>query len=247
MEVQQELKEASSKCEALEQKAKYQVTGQMKLSAELLSVRVERRFYEEEVRQAKLMANGKPYLVQCAFGGNRCAFLTRIWRSTDAFTNLPQSAADATKYFATHDGDTEQWLFWAQFESPEPNPSLSYQMKQLLKLQRIAEPAMKDLFVPMWPTKPLPNSYFALVRKLIDASPQIEQLQRSACIEGARMAFARTMVHLPGVKPLKMAIDLPPIRKEHWFPRAVLLFRHGRCLGDQIPMLQECNIIIDIW
>ncbi|KAI5007690.1 hypothetical protein ZWY2020_008738 [Hordeum vulgare] len=117
-----------------------------------------------------------------------------------------------------HDGDVEQRLFLARFENPEANPSLSNQMKQLFELHRMAEPAIKDLCVRLWPTEPLPNNYFALVRKLIDASSRIEQLQRSACIEGAQMAFAWTMVHLPGIKPLKMATDPPPTGKEHRWP-----------------------------
>lgn len=88
-EIQQELEEAISKCEALEQKAKEHVVDHTKLSAKFQSERVERRFYEDEVRQVKLMATGEQYLLQCAFGGNRYAFLTRIWRSARAFTNLP--------------------------------------------------------------------------------------------------------------------------------------------------------------
>ncbi|KAE8789288.1 hypothetical protein D1007_36538 [Hordeum vulgare] len=91
------------------------------------------------------MATGKPYLLWCVFGGNRFAFLMRIWHSEDAFTNLPQNAADAAKYFAAQDGDAEQRSFWAQFEAPEANPNLSYKMNQLLELHRMAERAMKDL------------------------------------------------------------------------------------------------------
>ncbi|KAI5007480.1 hypothetical protein ZWY2020_051039 [Hordeum vulgare] len=192
-EVQQELEEASSKCEPFEKKAKDQAAEQTKLSTELQSEWVERRFYEEEVRQVKLMATG-------------------------AFTTLPQSAAHVAKYFATDDGAAEQQLFWAQFEAPEANPSLSYQMKQLLELHGMSEPATKDLFVRLWPTEPLPNSYFSLVRKLIEAAPWIEALQRSACIEGARMAFSRMMVHFPRMRPLKLATDPPPIGKEHSRP-----------------------------
>lgn len=109
------------------------------------------------------MATGKQYLLQCVFGGNRYAFLTKIWSSAHAFTNLPHGAADVAKHFATHDGDAEQRLFWAQFETPELNPSLSYHMKQLMELHRIAEPAMKDLCVHLWPAEPLPSSCFALV------------------------------------------------------------------------------------
>ena len=63
VEVQQEIQEAISKCEALDQKSREQVTDLSSLYVELKSERVEQRFYEEEVRQVKLMATGKPYLL----------------------------------------------------------------------------------------------------------------------------------------------------------------------------------------
>ncbi|KAE8778266.1 xylan alpha-glucuronosyltransferase 1-like [Hordeum vulgare] len=59
MEVQQELEEVSLKCEAFEQKSKDQAAEQTKLSAEIQLERVERRFFEEEVRQVKLMATDR--------------------------------------------------------------------------------------------------------------------------------------------------------------------------------------------
>lgn len=128
-EIQKELEKASSKCEALEQKSREQMTELSKLSTELKSERVDQRFFEEEVRQAKLMENGKPYLLQCGFGRNRYAFLTRIWRPSGAFADLPRSVAEATKHYSAHDGDVERRLFWAQFQTPKPNPNVNYQMK----------------------------------------------------------------------------------------------------------------------
>ena len=50
---------------------------------------------------------------------------------------------------------------------------------------------MKDVVVRLWPTEPIPDSYFGLVQKLVDAVPRIDAAKRSACIEGARMAFTR--------------------------------------------------------
>lgn len=82
----------------------------------------------------------------------------------------------------------------------------------------MAEPAMKDLFIRMWFAEPLPSSYSGLVQKLYDVVPQLEVLKRSVCMEGARMAFARTMMHWPGVKPLTMATARPPPGKEHRRP-----------------------------
>ncbi|KAI4966892.1 hypothetical protein ZWY2020_035752, partial [Hordeum vulgare] len=193
VEIQHDLQEASSKCQALEQKSQEQVTELSKLSAKLKSERVDQRFFQEEVRQAKLIENG-------------------------AFTDLPWSVAEVAKHYAAHDGDVERRLFWAQFQTLESNPSLSYEMKQLMELHRMAEPTMQDLCVRLWPTEPLPRSYFSLVQKLVNSVPRIKVVKRTVCIEGARMAFARTMMHWPGVKPLMMATTPPPAGKEHRRP-----------------------------
>ena len=46
---------------------------------------------------------------------------------------------------------------------------LSDQLKQLVELHNAAEQAMKGFIVRMWPGDALPNSYFGLVRRLVDA------------------------------------------------------------------------------
>ncbi|KAI4971740.1 hypothetical protein ZWY2020_002654 [Hordeum vulgare] len=171
------------------------------------------------------MSTGKKYLLQCAFGGNMFAFLTRMWCSSGTFTDLPWSVAKANMHYSAHGRDAERRLFWDQFETPELNHNLSYQMKQLMELHRMAELDMKDLCIQLWPTEPLPSSYFGLVQKLVDAIPRIEVVKHSVCIKGARMAFARTMVHYPGMKPLTMATTPPPAGKDHrrpelYFPSA---------------------------
>ena len=68
---------------------------------------------------------------------------------------------------------------------------LSNQLKQLVKLHKAAEQAMRGLIVRMWPGDSLPNSYFGLVRWLMDVCPRMEVIKRPVCIEGARRAFAR--------------------------------------------------------
>ena len=45
------------------------------------------------------------------------------------------------------------------------------QLKQLVGLHKEAEQAMKGFIVRMWPGDTLPNSYFGLVRRLMDAYP----------------------------------------------------------------------------
>ena len=85
---------------------------------------MDRRFFEEEIRQVKAVTDGKPYLLQCAFGGSRFALLTQVWRSSGSCTDLQKSVADANKFYASREEDDEARLFWAQFESPERSPLL---------------------------------------------------------------------------------------------------------------------------
>jgi hypothetical protein len=218
LEVQQELGDAVTKCEALEQKNKEQAAELTSLAAAAKEARTEARGYQEELSQVKLIVDGKPYLLQSVFGGNRFALLTWVWCSAGAFADLPKSAADAARFFAAQEGWVDQRLFWAQFQAPEHPPLLNNQMKQLMELHRMAEPVMKDLCVKLWPAEPLPSSYFRLVQRLYYAVPRIEAWKRSTCIEGARMAFGKTMVHWPKIKPTEMATGPPPPGKEHRRP-----------------------------
>ena len=82
----------------------------------------------------------------------------------------------------------------------------------------MAEPAMKDLCIRLWPAELLPSSYFGLVQKLCDATPRIDVWKCSVCIEGPRMAFGKTMVHWPKIKPAEVATGPPPPGKEHRRP-----------------------------
>ena len=74
---------------------------------------------------------------------------------------------------------------------------LSDQLKQLVELHKAAEQAMKGLIVRLCPGDAFPNSYFGLVRRLVDACPRLEVVKRSVCIEGACRAFARVKVQGP--------------------------------------------------
>ena len=89
------------------------------------------------------------------------------------------------------------------------------QLKQLVKLHKAAELAMKDLIVRMWPAKPLPSSYFGLVKRLVNACPRLEVIKRSIGIEGACMAFACAEVHWAKMDAKKLMTEGPPKGKEH--------------------------------
>ena len=77
---------------------------------------------------------------------------------------------------------------------------------------------MKNVIIRLWPNEPVPKSYFGLVRRLVDAVSHIDAVKRSACIEGARMAFARAKTHWAKMDAMKLMTEGPPEGKEHRKP-----------------------------
>ena len=98
---------------------------------------------------------------------------------------------------------------------------------------------MRDVIVRLWPTEPAPNSYSGLVQKLVDAVPRIDAVKRSACIEGARMAFSRVKTFWGKMKAIDVAAKSPPNGKdrpepEYYFEDVleVARFIEGQCSKD---------------
>ena len=91
------------------------------------------------------------------------------------------------------------------------------QLKQLIELHKVAELAMKDLIIRLWPAEAMPGNYFGLVRRLVEACPRLDVLKRSACIEGARMASARCKMWWAKMNAVEVASG-PPEGKEHRTP-----------------------------
>jgi hypothetical protein len=87
-----------------------------------------------------------------------------------------------------------------------------------MEMHRMSELVLKDLYVSLWPAEPIPDTYFGLVQKLREAPLRIDAVKRSACLEGARLAFAKTLVHWPRMNPMEMATGPPPKGKEHRRP-----------------------------
>ncbi|SPT20372.1 unnamed protein product [Triticum aestivum] len=112
---------------------------------------------------------------------------------------------------------------------------LSDQLKQLVELHKVAEQAMNDLIVRMWPGDSLPNSYFGLVRRLGNACPRFEVIKRSVCIEGARRAFARAKVHWAKMDAEKLVKERPPQGKEHRHPEMYYdgVLKGARLIADE--------------
>ena len=57
-----------------------------------------------------------------------------------------------------------------------------------------------------------------MVKWLVDARPRIDVVKRSACIEGARMAFARVKLQRAKMKATEVATAGPPEGKDHRKP-----------------------------
>ena len=117
--------------------------------------------------------------------------LTRIRSSPGAYADLPHSVSDAAEFFRAEEGSSTEKLFWSQYLAPEHPVPFTDQLKQLVELHRVAELAMKDLIIRLWPAEAMPGSYFRLVRRMVDTCPRLDIVKRSACIEGACMACAR--------------------------------------------------------
>ena len=61
--MEQELKDATSRCEALEEKSKAQAVDLTKALQEAKEARTESRAAREEIKQAEQIAAGKPFLL----------------------------------------------------------------------------------------------------------------------------------------------------------------------------------------
>ena len=98
----------------------------------------------------------------------------------------------------------------------------------------MAELAMKDMIIRLWPAETIPSSYFGLVKKLVHAYPRLDIIKRSVCIEGARLAFSYCKVWWAKLDAVKLATGGPPEGKEHRTPK--------RYFGD---VLEGSRIVTD--
>ena len=144
--------------------------------------------------------------------------LTRIRSSPGAFADLPRSVSDAAEFFRAEEGRSTEKLFWSQYLAPEHPVPFTDQLKQLVELHRVAELAIKDLIIRLWPAEAMSGSYFGLVRRMVNACPRLDVVKRSACTEGARMAFARAKLHWAKMDAEKLVTEGPPKGKEHRRP-----------------------------
>ena len=95
--------------------------------------------------------------------------------------------------------------------------SFTDQLKQLVGLHRVAELAIKDLIIQLWPAEAMTGSYFGLMRWMVNAYPRLDIIKRSACIEDARMAFACCKMWWAKLDDVEVTRG-PPEGKEHRTP-----------------------------
>ena len=185
----------------------------------------------------KKIAAGKAFIMQSNHVKETFFLLTRVRSSPGAFADLPRSVSDAAEFYRVEEGSSTEKLFWSQYTGTEHPMPLSDQLKQLVELHKAAEQAMRGLIVQMWPREPLPDSYFGLVRRLVNACPRLEVIMRSVCIEGARRAFARAKVHWAKLDAVKLVREGPPEGKEHRHPE---MYYEGVLKGARL-VADECT------
>ena len=151
--------------------------------------------------------------------------------------------SDAAEFFRAEEGISTEKLFWSQYLGPEHPVPYTNQLKQLMKLHRVAELAMKDLIIQLWPAEAMLGSYFGIVKRLVDACPRLDAIKRSICIEGARMAFARVKVWWAKMDAIKLVTEGPPEGKEHRTPKRYF----GNVLEGSRIIATQCSqdIIFD--
>jgi len=166
---------------------------------------------------AKKIAAGKFFTMQSGRVEATSLILILSFGFPGAFIGLPHSASDAAEHYRAEEGMPTEKLFWAQPLGSEHPVPFSDQLKQLVELHRLAELAMRDFIVRLWPADPMPGNYFGLVQWLVSACPRLEAVKHSVCIEGARMAFARCKMWWAKMNAVEVA-SRPPEGKEHRTP-----------------------------
>ena len=148
---------------------------------------------------------------------------------------MPRSVSDATQFYQAEDGSSTKKLFWSQYAEVGHLVPLSDQLKQMVELHKVAEQAIKGLIVRMWPGEPLPDSYFGLIKRMVNACPRLEVIKQSVCIEGARRAFAHAKMDWAKLDAEKLVKDGPPEGKAHRYPEKYYdgVMKGARLVADE--------------
>ena len=173
-EVQQELQELGKKSESVEHELKAKEAELAKALASIKDAKAEAEKAQQEIQEAKKITAGKKFFMQSKHVEEAFLLLTRIRSSPGAFADLPRGVSDAAEFYHAEEGSCTKKLFWYLYAGAEHPMPLSDQLKQLVELHKAAEVAMKDLIVWIWPGELRPTSYFGLIKRMVDACPQLE-------------------------------------------------------------------------
>ena len=94
-----ELKDAADRYQLLEKESRAKATDLEKAMVAAKEARSKIRAAKKELRQARDIVAGKPFLLRTKFGDPKYAPLDQLWSSADAYVDLAASAADAAEYF----------------------------------------------------------------------------------------------------------------------------------------------------
>ena len=101
---------------------------------------------------------GKAFKMQSKYAEKQYLLLTRVRSSPGAFADLSCSVLDAAEFCRAEGGGSMEKLFWSQYAAPEHPMSFTDQLKQLVELHKVAELAMKDLTIRLWPAEATSDS-----------------------------------------------------------------------------------------
>ncbi|XBI81251.1 hypothetical protein VPH35_090209 [Triticum aestivum] len=236
-EVRQELNALVKKHESLELDSKTRESELASALESAKSAKAEAQKALQEIEAMKKIAAGKAFFMQSKHVKVNYVLLTRIRSSPGAFADLPRSVSDAAAFYQAEEGRSTEKVFWSQYAKAGHPVPLSDQLKQLVELHKVAEQAMKGLIGRLWPWEVLPESYFGMVRRLVDVCPWLEVIKRSVCIEGARRALARVKVHWGKLDAEKLVTEGPPEGKEHRMPE---MYYEGVMKGARL-VANECS------
>ncbi|XBH98569.1 hypothetical protein VPH35_128058 [Triticum aestivum] len=236
-EVRQELDALVKKHESLDLDSKTRESELASALESAKSTKVEAQKALQEIEAMKKIVAGKAFFMQSKHVKVNYVLLTRIRSSPGAFADLPCSVSDAAAFYRAEEGSSTEKVFWSQYAEARHSVPLSDQLKHLVELHKVAEQAMKGLIGRLWPGEVLPESYFGLVRRLVDACPWLEVIKRSVCIEGSHRALARAKVHWGKLDAEKLVTEGPPEGKEHRRPE---MYYEGVLKGARL-VANECS------
>ena len=113
------LNNVADRCKLLEKEDRVAQEDLEKVTTEANDARSAMRAMKEELRQARDITAGRPFMLRMKFGDPKYAPLDRQWSAANTYLDLAASAADAAEHFSDQNDHEVERLFWSQFHNPE--------------------------------------------------------------------------------------------------------------------------------